>query len=144
MTSLTTFTTSTTFLAVAKFGGDTILDVFLYPSRFVVWEISDLSVLWGSVVGSTTWTDRLHSVSFSWWSPSCQELKLSDSKFVSWFWKTGHRQLSKTSTAPSHSIPSPPSIVSPTFRSRSWKTWKYPSWPSVYQVHQVLFSSVQK
>jgi hypothetical protein len=68
MTSLSSFVTSTTFWADAKSGGGTILDVFFHPRRFVVWELSDLSVLSGSPSGSVTWTDCFRSVSSSWMS----------------------------------------------------------------------------
>jgi len=65
LTSLSSLTTLNTFWTDAKSGGGTILDVYLYPSRFVVWELSDLSVMWGSVAGWSTTTHRFHSVSSS-------------------------------------------------------------------------------
>ncbi len=53
--------TSTAVWADTVTGADTILHVFLHPSRFVIWEIGDVWVLSVSETYSGTWTDRSHS-----------------------------------------------------------------------------------
>jgi hypothetical protein len=66
-------------------------------------------------------TCELAFLTFSWGYPSCDALKLSNSKFLSWIWKPGHRQLPMSSTAPPRIIPNPPDIVCPAFRSYQQK-----------------------
>ena len=86
LTSLASLTTSTTFSSCDVTGGGTILDAFLHPSRFVLWEFGRFWVLWGSDVCSGTCTDRLRSV---WSSPMSSLQRTSKTWHTVSSWSSG-------------------------------------------------------